>query len=158
MANEEQKKARLLMLSNSLISGYGKGLYDLFGDSALATVSTIGESTIKEMENEMGLEIHGENPQDILSELGRILVDEYGLARSMKFEIQGQDMNVVCQGCLLWPATKSILASGAPPFHCVPMMLAKVVIGKRLGKKTQFVSLKQEDSTKVCDIHARILD
>lgn len=158
MANEEQKKARLIMLSNNIIAGYGKGLYDLFGDSAMATVSTIGESTIKQMENEMGLEIHGENPQDILSELARILIDEYGLARSLKFEFQGQDVNVVCQGCLLWPATKSILASGAPPFHCVPMMLAKVAINKRLGKKIQFVNLEQTDSNMTCEIHARILD
>ena len=79
MATMEEKKLRQLRLFNNLIFGFAKGLYDLFGDSAMATVDTIGEDILEEMEHELGLEIHGENPETILTEIERLLVDEYGL-------------------------------------------------------------------------------
>jgi hypothetical protein len=158
MANEEQKKARLLKLFNTIVFGFGKGLYDLFGDSAVATADAIGEDMIEEMEHEMGLEIHGEAPQDILTELERILVDEYGLAKSMKLNIQAHEVDIVCEGCELWHATKDLLATGAPPFHCVPMMIARAALDKRLGKKAHFVKITQDDGKKLCDIDLHLLD
>jgi len=152
MATEEQKKARLLKLFNDIVFGFGKGLYDLFGDSAMAAVDTIGEDIIEDMEHEMGLEIHGENPQDILTELERVLVDEYGLAKNITMKISEHEVDLYCEGCELWHATKDILASGAPPFHCVPMMIAEAALHKRLGKKAHFVGITQDDAKKICDI------
>jgi hypothetical protein len=158
MATEEQKKARLLKLFNDVVFGFGKGLYDLFGDSALAAVDAIGEDIIEEMEHEMGLEIHGEDPQSILTELERILVDEYGIAKAMKLEIADHEVDLICEGCELWHATKDMLATGAPPFHCVPMMITEAALHKRLGKKAHFVGIKQDDSKKLCDIDFHMLD
>lgn len=87
MATEEQKKARVIRLFNMLIFGLGKGLYDLFGDAAIGIVGPIGEEILEEMEQELGLEIHGEDPQTILTEIERILIDEYGLVKDARIEI-----------------------------------------------------------------------
>lgn len=157
MATEEQKKARMLKLMNDIVFGFGKGLYDLFGDSALATVDTIGEDIIEEMEHEMGLEIHGEDPKAILTELARMLEDEYGLFKDAKFEITEHEVDIYCERCELWHATQDMLAAGAPPFHCVPMMIAEAALHRRLGKKAKFVGIKQDKEKRICDIDFHLI-
>ncbi|MBN1666766.1 MAG: hypothetical protein JW862_06745 [Anaerolineales bacterium] len=156
MATEEQKKARLLKLCNDIVFGFAKGMYELFGDSVLATVDTIGEDIIEEMEHEMGLEIHGEDEQTILTELERILVDEYGLAKSMKLQIKDHEVDVICEGCVFWHATKELMKENIPPLTCVPMMIAEAALHKRLGKKAHFVGITQDDDKRLCDIDFHI--
>ena len=154
MATMEEKKLRQLRLFNDLIFGFAKGLYDLFGDSALATVDTIGEDVLEEMEHELGLEIQGENPHDLLMEIERLLEDEYGLVKSAKLEMHPEtdEIDMVCEGCLLWKATSDLQEEGIPPYTCVPMMMASAALHKRLGKKAKFVGIKQDDDKRICDI------
>lgn len=160
MATEEQKKIRQLRLFNDLIFGFAKGLYDLFGESALAMADTIGEDILQEMEHELGLEIQGENPQDILTELERLLVDEYGLVKDIRIEINEEThhIDMVCEGCLLWRATRDLREEDVPPFTCVPMMMATAALRKRLGRRAKFVGITQEPESRVCDIDFVMLE
>jgi hypothetical protein len=154
----EQKKLRQLRLFNDLIFGFAKGLYDLFGDSALATVDTIGEDILEEMEHELGLEIHGEDPEDLLTEIERLLVDEYGLVKSARLEMHPEthEIDMICEGCLLTKATRDLDEAGVPPYTCVPMMMASAALHKRLGMKSKFVSLDQDTENRVCDIDFKL--
>jgi hypothetical protein len=156
----EDKKLRQLRLFNDLIFGFAKGLYDLFGESALATVDTIGEDILEEMEHELGLEIHGEDPETILTEIERLLVDEYGLVKSARLEIHPEthEIDMICEGCLLTKATKELHEEGVPPYACVPMMMASAALHKRLGKKAKFVSLDQDYENRICDIDFRMIE
>lgn len=160
MATMEEKKLRQLRLFNDLIFGFAKGLYDLFGDSALATVDTIGEDILEEMEHELGLEIHGENPQEILMEIERLLEDEYGMVKSARLEMHPEthEIDMICEGCLLWKATSDLQEEDIPPYTCVPMMMASAALHKRLGKKAKFVSIEQENDKRLCDVDFRILE
>ena len=78
MATEEQKKKNLFRMMSMMIAGMAKSLYELFGDTAFATMTEVGKELLEIMENEMGLEIAGETPKDVLTEIGRIFADEYG--------------------------------------------------------------------------------
>ncbi|MBN1180456.1 MAG: hypothetical protein JXD18_14695 [Anaerolineae bacterium] len=158
MATMEEKKLRQLKLFNDLIFGFAKGLYDLFGESALATVDTIGEDILEEMEHELGLEIHGEDPQDLLTEIERLLIDEYGLVKYAKLVIADHEIDMICEGCLLWKATGDLRAEGIPPFTCVPMMMAAAALHKRLGRKAKFVSIEQDLEKRLCDIDFHLMD
>jgi hypothetical protein len=159
MATEEQKKLRQLRLFNDLVFGFGKGLYDLFGDSALATVDTIGDDILEEMEHELGLEIAGENPEDILTEIERLMVDEYGLVKSARLELNGEthEIAMTCEGCLFTKATKDLTEAGVPPYTCVPMMMASAALRTRLGKKAKFLGFKQDVEKRICQIDFRML-
>lgn len=152
MATDEQKKARRLKLCNDIIFGFAKGLYDLFGESALATVDEIGEDIIEEMEHEMGLEIHGEDPQSILTELERLLVDEYDMCTHASLKVEDHEVDVYIENCMFWHATMELKREGIPPFTCVPMMIAEAALHKRLGKKAHFVGITHDEAKKVCDI------
>lgn len=157
MATEEQKKARMMRLCNDIVFGFGKGLYDLFGDSALATVETIGEDILEDMEHELGLEIHGEDPQAILTEIERLIIDEYGLVQSAELKVEDREINLTCHRCQFWPATKNLSEAGVPPYTCVPMMMATAALRKRLDKKARFLGIEQTDDTRTCRISIELL-
>jgi hypothetical protein len=160
MASEEQKKARMVKLFNTLIAGMAKGLYDLFGDAAIGIVSPIGEEILEEMEHELGLEIHGEDPQSILTEIERLLIDEYGLMKDCKIEIHPEthEVDVITKEPVLWHAIEELSDAGLPPLACIEMMLAEAALRKRLGRKAKFVGIKLDKTAKTVDIDFPLFD
>ena len=152
MATEEQKKLQLVRMYNKIIFGYAKGLYDMFDEAMLSTVETIGEDILEDMEHELGLEIHGEDPEHILVEIERLLIDEYGLAESANIKVTDRSIEVVCQDCRLWGATEDLKEAGVPPYTCVPMGLATAALRRRLGTRARFRSLDQDMDRHICDI------
>jgi len=158
MATMQEQKQRQLKLFNNIIYGFASGLYDLFGESALATMGNIGEGVLQDMENELGLEVDGENAEDILTEIERLLVDEYGLVDTIEFTKEGQDVSLTCQGCLLWQATESLQKDNVPPYTCAPMMMASTALHKRLGVRRKFVSLDQEMDEHICHVHFQLME
>ncbi len=155
MATEEQKKGRQTRLFNDIVAGFAKGLYELFDDSALAMADTIGTELLVEMEDELGLEISGEDPQEILTEVERLLVDEYGMSKDASMTIEGDIINMKIEGCQMWKATEKLIKAGVPPFTCVPMMMASASLRKRLGKKSKFEGITQDTDQHICNITFR---
>jgi hypothetical protein len=158
MATMEEKKLRQLRLFNDIIYGFAHGLYDLFGESAMATVDSIGEQILEDMEHELGLEIAGETPEDILLEIERLMVDEYGLCKSATLEMEDDEIDVICEGCLMWRATNQLREEGIPPYTCIPMMMASAALHKRLGVKAKFVSVEQDFDKRLCDIDFHLME
>lgn len=78
MATEEEKKRSLVRVLELVIEGLAKGIYDMFGDSDYAFMRTVGIDLLEIMEKEMGFEIEGEEPTEVLTELLRIWEDEVG--------------------------------------------------------------------------------
>lgn len=152
MATDEQKKGRQLRLFNDILAGFAKGLYELFGDSALAIADSIGEEVLVEMEQELGLEIAGEDPQEILQEIERLLIDEYGMSKNAAFTILEHDIDMKIEGCVMWRATEDLLKAGVPPYTCMPMMMASAALHKRLGTKSKFAGIEQDTAKHICNI------
>ena len=155
MATEEQKKGRQLRIFNDIIAAFAKGLYELFDDSALAMADTIGTELLVEMEQELGLEIAGEDPQEILTEVERLLVDEYGMSKDASMTIDGDKIDMKIEKCIMWKATEDLLKNDVPPFTCVPMMMASASLHKRLGKKSKFEGINQDTDNRICHITFR---
>ncbi len=152
MATEDQKKERQTRLFNDIIAGFAKGLYDLFGDSALAMVATLGDKIIGEMEQELGLEISGESAQDILTEMSRLLVDEYGISDEIDTIITDDDIAITVTNCRLWRTSASLEKNDVPPYICVPMMMASASLRERLGMKSKFTGIEQDKDKHICKI------
>ena len=155
MATEDQKKGRQMRLFNDIVAGFAKGLYELFDDSALAMADTIGSELLVEMEQELGLEIAGEDPQEILTEVERLLVDEYGMSKDATMTIEDDQISMKIEGCQMWPATEKLLKAEVPPFTCVPMMMASASLRKRLGMKSKFTGINQDTDKQICHITFR---
>ena len=137
MATEEQKKKNMMRLMTLMIAGMAKALYDMFGESAFATMSEVGKTTLEIMEQEMGLEVDGENPQDVITEIGRIFADEMGFVESFSTTTEGNEIALSVNRCQGWNLTQSILKTGVEiPFTCPIMNVCQAAL-IRMGKPAQ---------------------
>jgi hypothetical protein len=133
MATEDQKKKNIMRLMTLMISGMAKALYDLFGESAFATMNEVGKTTLEIMEKEMGLEIDGENPQDVLTEIGRIFADEMGFVESFTTSHEGNQLVLSVNRCQGWDLTQTIMKTGVEiPFTCPVMNVCQAAL-TRMG-------------------------
>jgi chemotaxis protein CheY-P-specific phosphatase CheC len=137
MATEEQKKKNVMRLMTLMIGGMAKALYDMFGETAFATMTEVGKTTLEIMENEMGLEVDGENPKDVLTEIGRIFADEMGFIESFETTEDGNKLTLVVNHCQGWDLTQSILKTGVEiPFTCPIMNVCQAALS-RMGRPVQ---------------------
>lgn len=158
MVTEEQRKERLLKVFNIVIYGLIDGLWDLFGESSFATVYAVGEHLLEMLEKESGLEIAGENMEDILLEVTRLLVDEIGTMSAAEVSTKGNDVSIACQGCFLHEATGWLEADGVQPFACLPMNVAAAAVNKRLGTKHHVLGRDWDEKTQTCTIHFQLVE
>lgn len=137
MATEEQKKANMMRLMTLMIGGMAKAIYDLFGDTAYATMAEVGKSLLAIMEDEMGLELDSDNPEEVIMEIGRIFADEMGFVADFNVKTEGNQILLSIDRCAGWDLTQSIAKHGVDvPFTCPIMNVGQAALLK-MGKHAQ---------------------
>jgi len=135
MATDEQKKKNQLRLANMTLFGVTAGVWDLLGEGASGLTHQIGSEILPVMENEMGLEIAGESPEDVLQEVARLFVDEFGFAKDIEVTSDGDVLKMKVAGCLNYKLTQDLTAAGVErPFVC-PYLAAATAVFDRMGIK-----------------------
>ena len=81
MATDQEKSSRREVMLGTLVFGITYGVWEMMEDSATALTPTIGKSLLPMLEQRLSLKITGEKPVDVLTEVGRIFVDELGWAK-----------------------------------------------------------------------------
>ena len=157
MATEEEKKRNLARINAMIIYGLEKGLWDLFGESALATTNTVGQGMLEILEKTMGLEIADEDPQDILTEIGRLFVDEFGIALNFDIEKTEDEVDFKVERCVLMNVEKDLIEAGIKPFVCPYLNLAAAALRQRLGQKTQISRFDIDTEKHLCHLQFRII-
>ena len=158
MATEAQKQERLLKVFNVGMYSMIKGLWDMFGESAFATTNPIGDRLLAALEKESGLEIQGEDPQDILQEIVRLLADEIGTMKAGTVALNGDKVSIACEKCFLREATGWLEAEGVQPFACVPMGVSAAAMRKRLGIRHRVIGRAWDEATQTCTINFQIVE
>jgi len=157
MATEEEKKRNLARINAMIIYGLEKGLWDLFGESALAVTNTVGEGMLQILEKNMGLEIAGEDPQDLLTEIGRLFVDEYGIALDFDIVKDGDSVGLNVHRCVLMQVEKDLVAAGIKPFVCPYLNIATAAMRHRMGLKTKISQIDVNPETHRCALVFELL-
>ena len=152
MATEMEKKKRLLSIFNIAMYGIIKGLWELFGEASFATVDVIGDQLLSMLEKEMGLEIQGEDPNDILLEIARLLVDEVGMMSACEPKLEDNRIQMACTECALREATAYLEEKGIQPFACIPMGVVAAAMRKRMNQKHRVLGRKWDEATQTCTI------
>jgi hypothetical protein len=136
MATEEGKKENRLRLTNMALLSLSASTWNTLGDSAFAFSGPMGSQILDIMEKEMGLEIAGEDPQEVMSEIGRIFVDEFGFCGDIDVETQSEDTMVLkVHNCVNRAFTDKLMAAGVEkPFIC-PIMNACQAALRRMDYK-----------------------
>ena len=157
MATEEEKKRNLARINAMIIYGLEKGLGDLFGESALATTNTVGAGMLEVLEKSMGLEIDGENPQDMLTEIARIFVDEYGIALDFDAHQEGDRVALQVKRCVLMQVEKDLVAQGIKPFVCPCLNIAAAAMRQRMDAKTKISQFDIDTEAHICTLGFELL-
>ncbi len=157
MATEEEKKKNLARINAMIIYGLEKGLWDLFGESALATTNLIGNGMLELLEKTMGLEITGEDPQDVLTEIGRLFVDEFGIA--VRFDITKTDDNIdfIIERCVLMQVEKDLVEAGIKPFVCPYLNISTAAMRNRMGLKTKISGFDVDIDAQKCVLQFQMI-
>jgi hypothetical protein len=137
MATEQDKLAHRLRLWALTAMGMGIGVWDMVQESAVSLSPTIGSATLTELEKQLGLEIAGEKPEDILTELGRIFVDEYGYASEAKVERTGNSLRVTLCNAVGMPEFTNVQARGVEKMFFHPYFCTGLAALSRLGLKAR---------------------
>ena len=157
MATEEEKKRNLARINAMIIYGLEKGLWNLFGESALATTNTVGQGMLEILEKNMGLEIAGEDPQDVLTEIGRIFVDEFGIDTDFDIVKDGDNIDFKVKNCVLMHVEKDLLAEGIQPFMCPYLNIAVAAMRKRMGVKARISKIDVDTENHACSLQFQML-
>lgn len=137
MATEESKKANRLRLTNLALLSVTKGAWDILGKKGVNSFSGImGNQILQVMEQEMGLEIAGEDPETVLMEISRIFIDEYGFASDIDIEKIGEnDFRLKVHNCVNRSFTDKLTEAGVEYPYICPIMNASRSALKRMGYK-----------------------
>ncbi|MEN8141034.1 MAG: hypothetical protein ABFR97_07410 [Thermodesulfobacteriota bacterium] len=145
MATEEQKKANMMRLMTLMVGGMAKALYDLFGETAYATMAEVGKSLLTIMEDEMGLELDNDNPEAVIMEIGRIFSDEMGFVADFTVKTDGDEITLLVDRCAGWNLTQSIVKLGVDvPFTCPIMNVGQAALLK-MGKHARKQIVPREE-------------
>ncbi|MGK7932153.1 MAG: hypothetical protein AB4041_12070 [Microcystaceae cyanobacterium] len=134
MATEQKKQENRAQLANLALLSVAAGAWDLLGNGVNAFSGPMGNQILKVMENDMGLEIAGEDPEAVLMEISRIFVDEYGIASEIEVNIKDdKHFEIKVHNCANRAFTDTLRSNGVEkPFIC-PIMNASSAALKRMG-------------------------
>ncbi len=157
MATEEEKKRNLARINAMIIYGLEKGLWELLGESALALSTKVGEGMLESLEKTMGLEIAGEDPQDVLTEIGRIFVDEIGIAAHFDITKENSTVGLVVEKCVLLRTEADLIESGVQPFMCPFLNIAAAAMRSRMGLKSRIDQIDVDIPASKCALRFELL-
>lgn len=157
MATDEAKKMNALKMVSLSLEVLAAEVWDTLGESSMALANGMGDALLEMVEKEQGLEIAGENPAAIGTELNRIMVDEYGYAQSITMNSDGGvSADVKVKGCINTAFTEKLLKSGMKiPFTC-PLMLVGTAMLRRVGVKAR-IDYEHLPAEKTCVFHYKII-
>lgn len=158
MATEEEKKQNLTRINAMIIYGLEKGLWDLFGESALATTNAVGDGMLALLEKNMGLEISDEDPQSILTEIGRIFIDEFGIAARFDVTQTDEKVDFVVERCVLLNVEKDLMEAGIKPFVCPYLNISAAALRERMGIETRTSKFDVDLEEHRCLLQFQMLD
>lgn len=146
MATEDVKKQNYVRMSNLTLTSLAVGVWDTLGETSYALSLTMGDELLHMLEKEMGLEIAGETPEDVIQEIARIFVDELGFASNIEVVNSGNDkIQIKVAKCIERHLTDKLIEEGVEkPFIC-PAMNASFAALSRMGLRMHHEVAKWEE-------------
>jgi len=124
-----------------VLYGVYKALYSVVGESSAAVMRKAAPD-ILEMFAHLGVDFSCVDDVDKLSnKLGETMVGT-GMCESMKFTMNGNDLQADIKQCSFYPLTMKLKEEGIPPFGCPFAALTIAIAEKNLGKRARLKTLE----------------
>ncbi|NMB88362.1 MAG: hypothetical protein GYA17_08365 [Chloroflexi bacterium] len=137
MATEQEKINNRVRMWALGFMGMTMGIWEIIEESSVSLSPQIGAQILKMAEKQLGLEIAGEKPEDVLVELGRIFVDEYGFAGEASVEGSDKTIRVTLKNAVGTPEFAQVLEHGVEKLFSHPFLCAGLAALARMGCKAR---------------------
>ncbi len=137
MATEQKKLENQTRIGQMILIALAAAIWDFVGESAAALGNQIGEEILNLLEKEMGVEIAGEKPEDVLTELGRVVVDELGFAKVVEVKREGSCLILGASGTITGGAVRKLQELGVTKDFVSPGLNTGLAALKRIGIKAR---------------------
>jgi hypothetical protein len=136
MATEEAKIANRARMWGLTTMGLGMGIWEMVAEASSSLSPIVGNQILAMVEKQLGLEIAGEKPEDILTELGRIFIDEFGFGTEVIVERNDKKLSVTIKNAVGTPEMGILAKMGVGPFMHPFLCCGLSALG-RLGLKAR---------------------
>jgi hypothetical protein len=135
MATDQEKNVRRGSLWAMTVFGMTIGIWEMVEDSAGAISPYIGNALLPLIEKQLGLEIAGEKPADLITEIGRLFVDEFGFAAEAKVTATDKVVTLLLKNAMATKEGAQLAAMGVKKSFSHPAMCVGVAALTRAGVK-----------------------
>jgi hypothetical protein len=135
MATDIDKYALRARMWGMVVVAMTQGIWDIVEESSVTLSPMIGESLLSLLEKSAGFELAGEKPENMLVELGRILVDEFGYATEAKVEVKDKTYTLILSNAVGLPEFKALETKGITKPFSNPVFCTGIAAMARLGYK-----------------------
>jgi hypothetical protein len=127
------------------VFGMTMGIWDMVEEASAAITPVVGAQLLGLLEKQLGLEIAGEKPEEVLTELSRIFIDEFKYASSAVVEREGNKIKVSMEDVVGGPEfllleSRDIHATFNQPYYAAGLAalnrMGYRVRGNATGNKT----------------------
>jgi hypothetical protein len=120
MMPENEKTQNKLRLTNLTLQSLTKGVWEFVGDTAFAMTQVMGEDILKVLEQDMGLKIQGQNPKEVVDQIGRIMVEKFGVIENYECNLDSnQKITIKVKSCIQNTFCQELYDAGiTKPFIC----------------------------------------
>ncbi len=137
MTAEVEKITQRARLWGLVSIGMTLGIWDMVEESSVSLSPVIGKVILHEIEKNLGLEIAGEKPENMLVELGRIFVDEFGIASEVKVENTNSGLQATLVNAVGTPEFAALQEKGVEKLFSQPYYCAGLAALARQGCKVR---------------------
>lgn len=155
MATDMDKIAHRARLWGMITVAMTVGIWDMVEESSVALSPIIGSTLLELFEKQAGLELAGEKPENMLVELGRILVDEYGYGTEVKVEVNEKSYKMIIYNAVGLPEFKALEVKGISKPFSNAVYCTGIAAMARLGYKCRArveIDLAAKTQTTIFDL------
>jgi hypothetical protein len=137
MATEMEKYANRARMWGLTAAGLTVGIWQMVEEASVSISPAVGEALLSMIEKQLGLELAGEKPDHMLTELGRIFVDEYGYCTEAIVEPSDKTYKITLKNAVGTVEAQQLKAMGITKPFSNPFVCSAVAALSRLGFKAR---------------------
>jgi hypothetical protein len=135
MATDADKFANRARLWGLVTVAMTLGIWEIIEESAVTISPMIGNSLLQMLEKNLGFELAGEKPENMLVELSRIFIDELGYGSEAKVEGSDKNFKLTIINAVGLPEFQALADRGVTKPFSNPIYCTGIAAMNRLGYK-----------------------
>jgi hypothetical protein len=139
MGTEQQKLENRARLWGLTVTGMTMGIWGMVEESATSLAPGVGSQILEMVESKLGKKIDAAKPDEILRQLGRVFIEEFGYAADVKVEGADNQIRVSFQKAISAPEFALLAQRGVKKIFSHPFMSAGVAALSRIGQKARWM-------------------